>query len=98
MKLSETDPRFLGTKGEKLKTMPAEGFISMLCPKCLRDNPSGAGVHRIVLPYGPNPECWHATGDSVETFTFVPPGNVSVRVIDGCEAHFLIANGEITFV
>ena len=98
MRLSDTDPRFLETNGAKRETMPAEGHLSMLCPKCLRDKPSGQGVHRLILPYSSRADHWHAVGASIEDFTFVPPGNTSVRVVEGCQAHFHIVKGEIKFV
>jgi hypothetical protein len=98
MRLADVDGHFLETNGAKTETMPAEGHLSMLCPKCFSEKGPAAGVHRIICRYGSGPSHWHAAGTSLEDFTFVPPGNISVAVVGGCAAHFLVVNGEIRFV
>lgn len=98
MRLSALDVRFLSLSGAKLTAKPVEGYISLLCPKCFIANTGKEGTHRINLPFSSNPNHWHATGKSIEDFSFVPlvvNERISVAVVGGCEAHFNIVDGAI---
>jgi anti-sigma factor ChrR (cupin superfamily) len=88
----------------KVDTLPEADGIFFLCPKCWMGNGGRReGVHQILC-WQPNvpqdvhpvPGRWKFEGTSFEDLTLVA-GSSSVALVGGCEAHFWIRNGEISF-
>lgn len=105
-KLSELQARFvmLGSE-DAVIAVPieeAQGIV-LLCPKCFNEPPRGPiMVHKVIcwfrnrkVPTGqePGPGRWNISGKGIDDLTFVAPGNLSVQLYGGCDAHFFIKDG-----
>jgi hypothetical protein len=94
MRLSELDARILPKRPDRL--LAGAEAVSMLCPKCFVANGGEVGTHRITIYLTPvSPRGWNPKGTTIDDLTLVPPGNVSVGVVGGCEAHFLVVDGAV---
>jgi hypothetical protein len=82
--------------------------LQLRCPKCFVN--AGhvlTGVHHIICwfpqvgqEHRPGPGRWAKGGTSLADLTLDPPphsGSRSVALQGGCNAHFHITNGEVTF-
>ena len=78
--------------------------ISFLCPKCFAENGGTKGTHqvlcwrpRVPLDVSPKPGRWEFQGTGYDDLSLVA-GSSSVALRGGCNAHFVIQNGEVTQV
>jgi len=75
--------------------------ISFLCPKCVDDQDRGHSVicwfeGRVPGDATPGPGRWNPTGSGYADLSFVPGAKSnSVRLIGGCNAHFMVENGAV---
>lgn len=111
MRLTDLDPHFLkilseqSYQFEEVSFVEAQG-VQFLCPKCFESNGrSNIGVHWVIcwsegVPQttDPKPGRWILAGTSYEDLTLNASGQRSVKLMGGCNAHFLVTNGEVTLV
>lgn len=79
--------------------------VFFLCPKCFAANGnSNVGTHGVRCwfkgvpdSYVPGPGRWNPQGTSIDDLSLVPPGMCSVQLNGGCNAHFNVTNGQISF-
>lgn len=110
MKLTELEPYFLKRVDERtnhiVETLAEADGIGMICPQCFKSKGGTVGAHHILCWfYGkvpdtidPKPGRWKAIGTGFSDLSFVEPVPkmaTSVLLIGGCNAHFLIQNGQI---
>jgi hypothetical protein len=105
MKLSELGPEWLKiiderTRSTDVEMAEADGII-FLCPKCFQKNGGPVGTHSIICwrpsvppSVTPGPGRWEFNGTGLDDLSLVA-GSSSILLQGGCEAHFLIQNGEI---
>jgi hypothetical protein len=81
--------------------LTAADGVRFLCPKCFAAQPDGVGVHWVVCwrPHvpadiQPKPGRWEFVGTSLDDLSLVA-GSSSVRLVGGCNAHFLVEHGDI---
>lgn len=108
MRLTELEPKFLkvtvpNKEYAYVETIAEADGVDFLCPECFRRRGEARGVHGVIcwrpaVPLTENigPGRWELTGNNFEDLTLVA-GSSSVKLTGGCNAHFLIANGEIQF-
>jgi hypothetical protein len=77
--------------------------VLFLCPKCFLANGGAKGTHSVIcwdptvpLTVDPGPGRWRLEGIDFEDLTLVA-GSSSVKLTEGCLAHFYIRDGSITF-
>lgn len=105
--LVELQARFvmvgMGNDSRLAVTIEQAQGIWFLCPKCFNEPPRGPiMVHRVICWFRnrkvptelePGPGRWNIEGKGIEDLTFVAPGNLSVQLFEGCDAHFFIKEG-----
>ena len=109
MKLTDLEPRFLSYEGDpkewRYATPRADANgITFVCPKCFEANGmKRPGVHSVICwdpsvpqSVSPGPGRWEFVGVSFDDLT-LRAGSSSVKLEGGCDAHFFITNGEVTF-
>lgn len=88
-----------------LSLAEADG-VFFLCPKCFAANGnSNVGTHGCICWFKgrvpdsqiPGPGRWNPQGTSIDDLSLVPPGMCSVQLNGGCNAHFNVTNGQISF-
>lgn len=105
MKLNELEPRLINNENRSVvpaSLSEADGII-FLCPVCFVKNNGNVGTHSIVCWFTgkvpdtltPGPGRWNPKGTGFDDLTFVGPGATSVLLNGGCNAHFLVENGQI---
>ncbi len=112
MKLRELEPQFLKHSGESWVTLPENSLIDgvkvdgiiFLCPRCFETNGGNVGTHscvcwqpHIASEISPGPGRWEFLGTGFDNLTF-RAGSSSVELQGGCNAHFMVENGNIRFV
>jgi hypothetical protein len=102
MKLTELNPRWVGTGGEGItdkdgKPVPYREKIgiSFNCPRC-------SDSHRVVIEFSNPPDrlasprsdghTWNRSGDTFDNLTLTPS---IASLSPDCGAHFFVTNGEI---
>lgn len=94
-----------GSYGPSPSFAEADG-VFFLCPKCFETNGnSNVGTHgcicwfrgRVPDSQTPGPGRWNPQGTSIDDLSLVPPGMPSVQLNGGCNAHFNVTNGQISF-
>lgn len=108
MRLTELEPRFLRIVSENrfanVESLGEADGIAFLCPQCFRDNGGPKATHSIICwqptvgkRMQPGPGRWHLYGTDFDDLSFVGDSSSSVLLTGGCNAHFFVSNGEITF-
>ncbi len=77
--------------------------VYYLCPICFRSNSGPIGTHGVQCWFvgrvpdwvNPSPGRWNPSGTGIDDLTFVPPGQTSVQLVGGCNAHFNIVSGRV---
>ena len=107
MRLIDLQPQFLRNDPDDLYTHhyvqskdEANG-IEFLCPVCFEKNGGAIGTHAVICwdptvaqDVHPVPGRWEMRGTGFEDLTlFASP--TSVQLVGGCNAHFLVQNGQI---
>lgn len=112
MRFLDLEPKFLrivdpktwsweDESGRDVSIADAQG-IMFLCPKCFEGSP--IGVHSIICWFSgrgvsdaeePGPGRWEPVGTGLADLT-LRAGSSSVLLRGGCNAHFLIRDGEVT--
>jgi hypothetical protein len=108
MRFSELEPAFLKITEELVYTrvdtvVEADG-VSFLCPKCFVQNGGPRGTHSVLcwqpkVPLSPTkmgPGRWELRGTSFEDLSLVALPT-SVLLEGGCNAHFIVENGDVRF-
>lgn len=105
MNLTDLDPEFVSVIDAKqfqhVDSIEQADGIRFLCPLCYQRNGGPIGVHSVLCwkpsvqkDITPGPGRWDMQGSGFNDLTLVA-GSSSVRLTDGCEAHFFIKNGKI---
>jgi hypothetical protein len=109
MRLTDLEPEFLKHSGDSWRnvdTLAEADGIMFLCPRCFETNHGNIGTHVMVCwrpsvppEITPKPGRWEFEGTNFDNFTLAagPSGMRSVLIQGGCDAHFYITNGEVTF-
>jgi hypothetical protein len=109
VRLTELKPSFLSIESEKAykrhdDLATAQGIV-FVCPRCFVNKGGLVGAHSIMCWFNnrgvpptlnPLPGRWNPSGTGYTNLSFVGPGACSVLIEGGCNAHFLIGNGEVT--
>lgn len=77
--------------------------LRFLCPVCFQANGGAVGTHGVICWFvgrvpdtaDPKPGRWNPEGVGYDDLSFVGPGNMSVQLTGGCNAHFFIRRGQI---
>lgn len=99
------DGRFAWRFDPPVPLAEADG-VEFLCPECFQKNGGRVGTHICICWFRgkvgpeeyPAPGRWTPSGQGIDDLTFMPgePKNaVSVLLIGGCNAHFLVVGGAI---
>ena len=108
MRLTELEPEFWKFVDDKnfevVDTIAEADGLRLLCPACFQTNGGPVGTHSVVcwepnVPahITPGPGRWTMTGSGFHDLSLVA-GSSSVHLTGpGCGAHFVVANGEVTF-
>ena len=107
MKLTELQPAFIvqGDDGafRPVQSLPEADGIMFLCPQCYRAKGSAIGVHRVICwqpgvpPHiAPGPGRWQLQGSGFDDLSLVANSS-SVQLHGGCEAHFFVTGGAVSF-
>lgn len=74
--------------------------VEFLCPKCFEENKGPVGTHMVIcwspvvpLDISPGPGRWELKGTGLHDLSLVA-GSSSVKLEGGCNAHFMVENGE----
>jgi hypothetical protein len=77
--------------------------ITFMCPKCFEQNKGSVGTHWVLCwspkvppDIDPKPGRWNLVGTNYEDLSLVA-GSSSVLLTSGCEAHFFVQQGNVTF-
>lgn len=109
MKLTDLEPQFLKIEEpnrsyKHVDTIAEADGIWFLCPKCyVANGNSNVGTHMVICwaPHVPQtehpiPGRWNLVGSGYADLT-LQAGSSSVLLMgEGCKAHFLVTNGEVT--
>lgn len=105
MNLIDLEPQFLKNTDSVTHRIvdsieQADG-IMFLCPKCFKEKGTKIGVHSIIcwnpsVPQIVNPTVgrWRFIGTGYNDLTLTA-GSSSIKIENGCKAHFFITNGQI---
>lgn len=87
-----------------VNTVAEADGVFFLCPKCFETNKGPVGTHGVHCwfkgvpdSYVPGPGRWNPSGTTIDDLSLVPPGMCSVQLNGGCNAHFLVTNGQIAY-
>lgn len=112
MRLTDLEPTFLKyapVDGQNIviRDVPmaeADGIL-FRCPKCHTENPGAVKIHpvRCWLPKIPkavdsSPGRWDLVGTGFHDLSLEATPARSVLLTGGCNAHFLVTNGEVMLV
>jgi hypothetical protein len=107
MKFIDLEPQFVRKTAEGW-TESSDGpsgadGVRFLCPKCFLQNNGPVGTHSVLCwaPHmsdnlEPKPGRWLPVGTGLVDLSLVACPT-SVQLGSGCKAHFIVANGEVTF-
>jgi len=112
MRLTDLEPTFLKygpMDGQNIiiRDVPmaeADGIL-LLCPKCYTENPGAVRIHpvrcwspKIPKTVDSSPGRWNLVGTGFHDLSLEATPARSVLLTGGCNAHFLITNGEVILV
>lgn len=109
MRLRQLQARFVKIIDERTEQWEGVSFeeadgIHFLCPRCFETNGGEVGTHSIIcyrprvsLDRSPGPGRWEFRGTSLDDLWLVASSS-SVSLQGGCNAHFMVENGETRFV
>lgn len=112
VKLTDLQPTFLKHEpkdGQNIiirdVTIAEADGILFLCPKCYTENPGAARIHsvrcwspKISKTVDPSPGRWALVGTGFHDLSLEATPARSVLLDGGCNAHFLVTNGEVMLV
>ena len=108
MRFLDLEPSFLRIKSdtvyERVESIADADGVDFLCPRCFETNQGRVGTHGIIcwrprVPLSPTksgPGRWELVGTSLSDLSLVA-SPTSVKLEGGCNAHFIVRNGEVTF-
>ena len=91
----------------RVETMTEAQGIIFLCPKCFAANGGRVGTHAVICwsrsrgapeDFSPLPGRWALAGTGIDDLSLnVDSGceKDSVQLIGGCNAHYLVKNGDV---
>lgn len=85
-----------------VETLAEADMMSMLCPKCFRDNKGSVGTHSVMVWFagGNAPKehnkgvRWKASGTGFSDLSTTP----SIQLLGGCAWHGYITSGEVSII
>lgn len=108
MKLTDLEPSFLkitsATSHQRIDNIKEADGIIFLCPLCFQNEAkTGRGAHSVICwqPHVPQtmhqkPGRWAFSGTGYDDLE-LRAGSSSILLQGGCNAHFCIRNGQISF-